>query len=335
MSYQRTMYSSRNVETLKKLVDLIQNSKAVGIIKLEPIKGSVVQDMRASLRNDGNTLVIAKNTLMRLAIEKANISGTEQLLPYIKGSCAFLFSNGSAFAVAKFLQENKFPAPARAGQVAPVNVVIEKMNTGVGPGSFINELNSVGLPTRIERGTIAISETTTVLKAGEVVSRGLTSILQRLGITPFEVGLTLEVVVQDGQFLDKEALLTDWAGYIAAAHQQALNLAFEIGYVTEETTLPLLTKAHRQALSLAVESGYVTEDNADYVLGAAQAKVVALIAAINNADPNALPSDLADLATAAPEPTEVKDKEEEQSTEEEPEEEDVSEEDMGLGSLFG
>jgi len=309
MSYQRTTYSSRNVETLNKLVDLIQNSQAVGIIKLEPIKGSVVQDMRASLRNDGNTLVIAKNTLMRLAIKKANISGTEQLLPYIKGSCAFLFSNGSAFAVATFLQENKFPAPARPGQVAPVSVVIEKMNTGVGPGSFINELNSVGLPTRIERGTIAISETTTVLNAGEVVSRGLTSILQRLGITPFEVGLTLEVVVQDGQLLDKETLLTDWAGYIATAHQQAL--------------------------SLAVESGYVTEDNADYVLGAAQAKVIALIAVINNADPNALPSDLADLAIAAPEPTEVKDKKEEQSTEEEPEEEDVSEEDMGLGSLFG
>lgn len=333
MSYQRTAYSSRNVETLKRLIDLIESSNAIGIIKLEPMKGNVVQDIRAKLREDGNSLVIAKNTLMKLAIEKTNVPGTEQLLPYISGSCAFLFSNGSAFKVAKFLQENKFPAPARPGQIAPVDVVVEKMNTGVGPGSFINELNSVGLPTRIERGTIAISEDTTVIKAGEVVSRGLASILARLGITPFEVGLSLEVVVQDGQFLDKEALLTDWAAYIASAHQQAVNLAFEIEYVTDDTTMPLLTKAHRQALSLAVESGYVSEDNAEYVLGAAQAKVIALIAAIKDADPNALPSELSELATAAPAPTQVKE-EEEQPEEEEPEDE-VSEEDMGLGSLFG
>ena len=70
------------------------------------------------------------------------------------------------------------------------SVTVKKQNTGEPPGTIISELNSVGLPTRIEGGTVAIPDDTEVLQEGDRVSATLAAILGRLGIEPFEVGLS-------------------------------------------------------------------------------------------------------------------------------------------------
>lgn len=340
LSYEREHYTPRKTKILADLVEAIKTHKIVGIIEMEPMSGKSIQDIRADLRETGNKFMVAKNTLMRLAIEKAGdaIKNGEALLPYINGTCAFLFSNENAFKVAQYLEDNKVPAAARPLQIATADVKVKKMNTGVGPGTFISELQSVGLPTKIERGTIAIPQDTVVVQEGEVVSRTLAAILARLGITPFEVGLKLSAALSDGVLLDNDALLTDWTSLVAYAHQQAVNLAFNADYLTDATAPAILAKAHKQALSLAAEIGYVTEDTASAVLGTANAKVLALIRAINAVDPNALPDDIVSAANSAAvvsAPAQSTDEPEDTPEEDEDEDDDVDEADMGLGSLFG
>ncbi len=303
----------RKQEALAKLTDLITSHKNIGVITMQPMSGSSIHQIRRDLRESNAKLVVSRNTIMRMALEqtkkkKKNVEALEQ---YVTGNAAFLFSDENVFQVAKYLDSNKVPAPARPGQIAPIDVLVPKMNTGVPPGTFIGELNAVGLPTRIERGTIAIPDDTVVVKAGEKVSKTLANILSRLGITPFKVGLQLDAAVSDGILIEKDGLLTDYPGMLATAHHQAVNLAARIGYVTEET--------------------------ANAVIGSAQSEALALLRVIVSADPNAVPEELRTLAQSAaqvqttPSETDSADTAED----EEEEEEEVDEADLGLGSLFG
>lgn len=309
MSYQRTEYGSRNVQILQHLVEQIKSHSIIGIISMEPMSGQSIDQIRKDLRSNESKLVVAKNTLMRLAIEKSGLQNGDALMPYVKGSCAFLFSNQNAFTIAQYLDKNKVPAAARPGQIAPIDVTVMKMNTGVPPGSFISELNSVGLPTKIERGTIAIPKNTTIIKAGDVVPRGTANILGRLGLSPFEVGLTVTCALQDGMLIENEDLLKDYNALLGTAHQQAVNLAAKIGYVTDAT--------------------------ASAVLGSAQREMLALARALLSVDVNAVSEELAALASATPVAVAAESAPEAEKVPEEEEEEEADEADMGLGSLFG
>jgi large subunit ribosomal protein L10 len=259
--------------------------------------------------------VIAKNTLMLLALKRVGktLVNGESLKPYIKENSAFFFTNGNGFRAAQYFEKNKVPALAKTGQTAPKDILVTKRNTGVAPGNFIQELNNVGLPTKIERSTIAIPEDTVVLRQGERVSKSLAGILLKLNITPFEVGLNLKATLTEGALLTGEDLLKDYPSLLATLHHQALNVAAKIGYITEVS--------------------------APIVLGTAQANAYALARVILQADSNALPPALANLvnaaATAAPVASAPAAGQKAPQQQQEEKEEEVDEAELGLDSLFG
>ena len=74
------------------------------------------------------------------------------------------------------------------------------------PGPVISELSDVGLPTKIESGSIWITRDTVVARKGEVISAKLASILSRLGIKPIKAGLTLKAAYEDGLIHPGEVL---------------------------------------------------------------------------------------------------------------------------------
>lgn len=310
---QKKSSRPKKAVTLDYLVEGLKNYSVIGIVKIEPMSETSVHQIRKDLRERGSALKMAKNTLMKLAIDrvKDEVENVQALKDYISGNAAFLFANGSPFEIAQYLAKNKVPAAARPGQIAPKDVLVPKMNTGVPPGTFISELNAVGLPTRIEKGTIAIPNDTVVVKEGERVGKALATILNRLGLKPFEVGLELEVALSRGILIEKDELAKDYPGMLAMAHRQALNLAAEIGYITEDT--------------------------AEAVLASAQAKVLALARVLAGVDENALSDELKELASSVPVTTteNTASETEAEEAEEEEEEEEVDEADLGLGSLFG
>lgn len=115
-----------------------------------------MQQIRMSLR--GNAVVLmGKNTMMRKAI-RGHIernAALEKLLPHIRGNVGFVFTRGDLIEVRDKLLENKVRAPARAGAIAPLSVIIPAQNTGLGPEktSFFQALS---IPTKISKGTIEI-----------------------------------------------------------------------------------------------------------------------------------------------------------------------------------
>lgn len=116
----------------------------------------------------------------------------EKLLPHIKGNVGFVFTKGDLAEVRDKLLESKVRAPARAGAIAPLPVVIPAQNTGLGPEktSFFQALS---IPTKISKGTIEIINDVPILKPGDKVGASEATLLNMLNISPFSYGLNPSV----------------------------------------------------------------------------------------------------------------------------------------------
>jgi hypothetical protein len=66
------------------------------------------------------------------------------------------------------------------------------------------------------------------------------------------------------------------AGRFVTAASQTFNLAMNIGYVTEQTTVPLIVKAHMDALALAVGANIYTKESIPQLLAKANMQMQAL-----------------------------------------------------------
>ena len=284
MSTQRQV-SKRKVETVKRLQDLLSSHNTIGIVEMSSIGAKTIQKLRSDLRSRAK-IVVAKNTLMRKALTDSKVKGTELLNPSIKGSVAFLFTNDSPYSIANYLEKNKVAAPAKGGQISSKIVIVPKLNTGQPPGTIISLLNSVGLPTRIEGGTVAIPQDTQVLEVGDVISGTLANILTQLGIEPFEVGLSLDVVLENGEIISHEDLIIDFDAIrndLIFAHQSAVSISLKSGFITSDTASQVIASAHSKALALAGEIGYITDGTVSRVFGVVDAKVQALAKALEGA----------------------------------------------------
>jgi len=310
----------------------------IGLVKIDNIGARIVQQMRKELRTEA-TIIMAKNSLMKIAVSevKKEIKGIENLLDYIVGSCAFLLTKTNPYRLASFMDKNKVPAPAKAGQIAPNDVIIRPMNTGIPPGPVIAELQSLGLKTKIEGGQIRIVEEAIVTKEGDRVNRTVALLLRRLNIDPFEAGLSFVVAFENGVILPGDALIIDFDYYeqnLRWAYNSALNLAVNAGIVTKQSIALIIANANQFAINLSVNSAFITEKTMPMILSTAVQRSMNVAAQIASKKPEALSSAVQDKLKDVPkEHSKIEskvDKEEEKG-----EEQEEPEEDLGLGSLFG
>jgi large subunit ribosomal protein L10 len=263
------------VETI---IHLAEQSSVIGLADLSGLSSKALQGIRASLRSkrDVEALIkVAKNTLKKIALEeisrKSDKKDLAKIIPHINGSCALIFTNTNPFKLQNFLDRNQVPAPAKTGQVSPVDVFVPDGVTNLDPGPIISELGSIGLQTRIEKGKIRITKTAKVLSSGETVSEAHASVLSRLGIQPFKVGLKLNTVLENGELIDGSILEVDEDKILVdlqQAYLKALNLAIfpKVAYYTDETIPHLLSTAIVQAMALSLDAGYVTNKNIGLLL---------------------------------------------------------------------
>ncbi len=320
------------VKAVKDIYQLIKNHKIIGLVRMTGIPGSIVQQMRSSLRGKA-TLKMVKKSLLEIALrklskEKPNI--TKLMKYYSGGNYALILTDGDVFSLAKFLAENKMSAPAKVGQIAPKDVTIPEQNTGLPPGPIIGEFSSVGLPTRIVKGQIAILRDTVIIQKGEKIARHKVIVLARLGILPFETGLTIEAAYDDGVIFAEKYLMMDVLGLLSEACTQSQSLALVANVVTAKTLPSLLLRAKDQALALAIETNTVIKTSAPIILLKAKNQAVALLKKIAEINPDILPESLEE--TVEEKGKEVEKKEEEVAEVDLEEEEDTGKD---LSSLFG
>lgn len=323
------------IDKVAKLAAKIDESEMIGLVNVEGVGAKQLSGIRESLRGSA-TMIMARNTLMIRAIEAAKKKGIKHLIEHVKGPVAFMFSNQDPFVLTKFLGENTAAAPAKGGQIAPKDIIVPAMNTGVAPGPFISELAALKIPSRVKGGVIHVTDDTVAVKTGDVISNAMALMLARLGIEPMELRLRLIAAYSDGAVLLADSLEIDIEGLLGqflAGHQYALNLSINTGYPTADTILMLLAKASIEAKSLTLNIGFFEPDMVGEFLAKANSEAFALAAIISEKDPEAISSEAlsqvkAAAATAAATPVE---KHDEPEAEEEEEEEEVA----GLGGLFG
>ena len=306
------MVSELKKELVKKLVSKIKEFPIVGLVNFESLPAKQLQNMRAMLLSNGVEILMARKKLLELALSESKLKNIEQLKEKIKGMPALLFSKDNPFTLYAMIQKNKSPAPAKAGQTAPKDILVKGGPTSFIPGPIISELASVGIKTKVDGGKLTIIDDVTVAKEGDEISANLAGLLTRLDIQPMEVGLDLVAVWEGGTVFDAKQLRVDEEEYTAnfiQAAQWAMNLAIEAAIPTADTTELLLQKAFRDAKALALEQDILTDLTAGEILGKAERQALSVknVAGV-------------EVGAAKPAPVEEK-KEEVEETKEEPKEE--------------
>lgn len=241
-------------DKVKEMVQLMVDYPIVGAVNMENLPAPQLQTMRAKLRKDV-VMVMTKRRLIKIALEeaKARKPGIEQLEQYLLGMPALLFTKGNPFALSRTLRQNKSPAPAKAGQTAPNDIIIPAGPTPFAPGPVIGEFGAIGVKAGVEAGKVAVKADTVVARAGEKIKPKVAEILTRLGITPMEVGLDLTAVFENGIIYRKDLLSVDDKEYLtrlANASRWSFNLAMFTAYPTKLTMPLLIGKAFNDSKAL-------------------------------------------------------------------------------------
>jgi large subunit ribosomal protein L10 len=285
-SQQMLQQKSSEVEAI---VDVLKDCKSIGIASLRKVRASQLQELKKTMRGQV-TFKVLKNTLVKLALEEMKRAELSQLEEYLEGPNVFMFTELNPFKLLIQLEKGKVKTFAKSGDAAAMDVIIPVSNTGQPPGPVISQLNAVGLPTRIENGSVWVSKDTLVVKRGEIISDRLASVLSKLGIKAVELGISMRAVYDNGLMISGNQLFVDVAATqqsVLTSNQEAFALALEISYTTKDTIKPLLQRAHQKAIALSVGAAIPTKETIGDLIRKANAEMSSLNSAVEKTTPTA------------------------------------------------
>jgi len=185
-----------------------------------------------------------------------NNPALEKLLPYIKGNIGFVFTNEDLIEVRDKILDNKVKAPARAGALAPLDVMIPPQNTGLGPEktSFFQALQ---IPTKIAKGTIEILNEIHLIKKGDKVGASEATLLNMLNISPFTYGLVIRQVYDSGTIFSPDILdITpeDLRAQFMEGVRNVAAVSLAIGYPTVASAPHSIVNGLKNLIAIACET---------------------------------------------------------------------------------
>merc|ERR1711916_2719 len=155
----------------------------------------------------------------------------ERLLPLIQENVGVVFTSEDMGEIREVISDNRVPAFAKSGAIAPINVTVPAGPTGLEP-TQTSHLQVLGIATKITRGAIEILAPVDLITKGEKVGSSEAVLLQKLGIgyptapsaphsiiaafknvLNFAVGAEYEMAEAEAVF----AYLADPSAFVAAA----------------------------------------------------------------------------------------------------------------------
>ena len=323
-------------EKVAELEDLTNSHEIIGIVNLADIPAKQLQTMRKSL-GDNAILKMSRKNFIKIALENSDKEEVEGLADYLEGQPAMVFTKMNPFKLFKILEDSKTEAPAKAGSIAPADIVVPAGDTSFPPGPILGELQQVGIPAKIDKGSIVVTDDAKIVDEGEEIPKAVADILTKLEIHPMEVGIDLLAVCEGDTIYTADVLAIDEEETIqtlANAYQSAINLSVYAGILNSESAPLLIQKAARDALNLAINANILTSETTDKILSKAYAQMLAVAKLLSSeAIDDELNEKLNSQAVAAP--VAVEDNTEEPEEEEEEEEDAAESAAAGLGALFG
>jgi len=242
-----------------KLNAALDEYKNILIIGVDFVGSKQMQQVRIALRGKGIVLM-GKNTIIRKVLrERAEKNpALENLMPYVFGNIGFVFTNGDLNALRHIVTANKVPAGAKSGVIAPIDVVIPPGPTGLDPGqtSFFQTLN---IGTKIVKGSIEMTVASKVCTKGEKITASAVALLNKLNIRPFEYGITVDTVYENGSTYSVKILDMSDSDLVNMFTNSAARMAavsFALGYINQVTLPHSFGRAFRMVCALALQTGY-------------------------------------------------------------------------------
>lgn len=257
---------SKKAAYMKKLIGLLEDHSRVLFVTVDNIGSHHMQKIRVQLRGRA-ILLLGKNTLMRKAIKDGAEEHPEwlQLLPAIAGNVGLVFTNEDLPDIKEKLLESRVPALAKAGIIAPQDVIVEKQVTVLEPTktSFFAALD---ITTKITRGCVEILNDVHLCKEGEKVGSSEAALMQMLDLKPFTYGLKLTWVL-DGGFLFPAKLLDttedDLFKAFASGVSNVAALSLGLSYPTLPAFPHTVTDAFKNLVAICLQTDYCFEQAKD------------------------------------------------------------------------
>ena len=241
-----TKVSKKKLETVKKIIQNIKENDTVMLASIKNLPSRQFQSIRKELREKAEIMVVKKRVLI-IALEDSGDEPIKKLKEHVCEDSAILFSKEDAFELAGLLADKKSPIKAKAGQETTEDIEVEAGVTDLIPGPAISELGNLGIKIAVEDGKIAIKEKKVIVKVGEVISGEAASIMAKLDIIPFEIGLE-PIAIYDKKegkiYLDVKINKKEALEELKTSKIKALGLAQKIVYYCKETIGYLLAKAN-------------------------------------------------------------------------------------------
>ncbi len=213
-----------------------------------------MQKIRLSLRGHA-VILMGKNTMMRKAIRGhlEKNPNLEKLLPHIFENIGFVFTKQDLSFIREKLQDNKVAAPAKAGAIAPCDVVLPAQITSLGPEktSFFQALQ---IQTKITKGTIEIINDVHLIKKGDKVGASEATLLNMLNISPFSYGLSVRQVYDSGAIFDPAILdikPEDLRAKFVEGVRNVAAISLQIGYPTVASVPHSIANGFKNLLAIA------------------------------------------------------------------------------------
>jgi large subunit ribosomal protein LP0 len=254
----------RKYALAEELKEHFQNYTKLFMVDCDNVGSNQIQQIRIALRGKA-ILYCGKNTQMRRVIRDLESEGRtelEKVRQQLKLNLALVFTNEDLPVIRDLILENKVAAPARAGSIAQVDVVVPAGNTGMEPTmtSFLQALN---IPSKITKGSIEILNPVHLIQMGEKCEASQCSLLEKLGIKPFSYGLVVRVVYDNGSMYDPKVLdITDddILNSFAAGIKNVAAVSVETGLPTVASVPYSILLGFANLLAVAVQTEYTFKE---------------------------------------------------------------------------
>jgi len=250
---------TRKVNYREKLLKLLRSYNNILICTVTNVGSSQMQKIRIGLRGKA-VVLMGKNTLIRKVVreEAVNNPQLEAFLPYVKGTIGFVFTNADLSDVRGLIVNNKVPAAAKSGALAPTDVFVPPGPTGLDPGqtAFFQALN---IATKIARGSIEIINQVHLIRAGDKVTTSAVALLSKLNIKPFFYGMGVTNVYEGGAVYEAKVLdlsPADIMNRFLGGVQKIAALSLAVHYPTMASLPHSVARGFQQLVSISLATDF-------------------------------------------------------------------------------
>jgi len=193
-----TKVKRKGKETKLKLAgevrECVDSYKNLFAFSFDNIRNNKLAAIRTQFKSDGR-FFLGKNKVMALALgriaQEEYKENLHRVSKFLTGQCGLLFTNQPVDDVVRFFKTMKETDFARSGNVASDAVELDAGPMEQFPFSIEPQLRKLGLPTKLEKGVVALTTDHVVCQAGDKLTPEQAKILKFLGIKMAEFKIRL------------------------------------------------------------------------------------------------------------------------------------------------